>query len=307
MPKSLIQSDRQLPIRQEVFLDHVGHFIRSAEEAREALIRAGFRTAPVSIQTNRAADGTSQLSGTGNVTVMLNRGYIEVLFKTADTALGQEFDEALSKYPGLHLAAFAVADANAKSQALSKAGFRVRPTVNLRRPIETETGEAEAAFTVARVERGEMAEGRMQYLTHHSEELVWQTRWLDHANGADALLDVVIAVEDVAEAAERFGRFLDRDPVSAKMGKLLPLERGGVLLMERGMFEEEFGPVPQLPFIGLYGVRVASLESCEELLARNDLSPERRGSTLLAHFPEALGRGAWLFVEHENDLPWRAC
>jgi len=306
VPKSLDHSDRQLPLRQEIFLDHVGHFVRSVDEAREALIRAGFHTAPVSIQTNRGADGVNRLSGTGNVTAMLERGYVEVLFKTADTALGEEFDEALSKYAGVHLAAFAVADANAKSRALSEAGFRVRPIVELRRPIETEVGEAEAAFTVARVERGEMAEGRMQYLTHHSEEVVWQTRWLDHANGAEALLDVVIAVEDVAEVAERFGRFLDRDPVSAKMGEILPLERGGVLLMERVTFEDEFGPVPQLPFIGLYGVRVASLESCEKLLARNDLSPERRGNALLARFPDALGQGAWLFVERNNDLPWRA-
>ena len=176
MPKNLNYSDRQLPLRQEVFLDHVGHFVPSVEEARDALIQAGFHTAPVSIQTNRAADGSSQLSGTGNVTVMLERGYIEVLFKTADTALGQEFDEALSRYAGLHLAAFAVADADAKSRALWTAGFHVRPIVNLRRPVDTETGTAEAAFTVARVERGEMAEGRMQYLTHHTEDVVWQTR-----------------------------------------------------------------------------------------------------------------------------------
>jgi hypothetical protein len=306
VPESVEDSDRQLPVGQEVFLDHVGHFVRSVDEAREALIQAGFHTAPVSIQTNRAADGTSQLSGTGNVTVMLESGYIEVLFKTADTPLGQEFDEALSRYAGLHLAAFAVADADAKSQALSEAGVRVRPIVNLRRPVETETGVAEAAFTVARVERGEMAEGRMQYLTHHSEDVVWQTRWLNHANGSQALLDVVIAVEDVAEAAERFGRFLDRAPVSATMGEKLPLERGGVLLMERAAFEAEFGPVPQLPFIGLYGLRVASLAICEEVLARNDLSLERRENALLARFPEALGQGAWLFVESDEDLPWRA-
>lgn len=306
MPKHLNYSERQLPLRQEVFLDHVGHFVRSAEDAREALIRAGFHATPISIQTNKGADGASRLSGTGNVTVMLKRGYIEALFKTADTALGQEFDEALSRYAGLHLTAFAVADANAKSRALAEAGFRVRPIVELRRPIETEAGDAEAAFTVARVKRGEMAEGRMQYLTHHSEEVVWQTRWLDHANGAEALLDVVIAVDDPAEAAQRFGRFLDREPVSAKMGKLLPLERGGVLLMERVTFEEEFGPARQLPFIGLYGLRVTSLESCEKLLVRADLSPARRGNTLLMRFPEALGQGAWLFVEHEKDLPWRA-
>ena len=119
-------------------------------------------------------------------------------------------------------------------------------------------------------------------------------------------MDVVIAVEDITEAEQRFARFLDREPVSAGTGRLLPLERGGVLLMERATFEEAFGPVPQLPFIGLYGLRVASLASCENLLARNDLSLERRENALLARFPEALGQGAWLFVEHDNDLPWRA-
>ena len=306
MPESVEDRDRQLPVGREVFLDHVGHFVPSVDEARDALNRAGFNTAPVSIQTNRAADGTSQLSGTGNVTVMLQSGYIEVLFKTADTPLGQEFDAALWRYAGLHLAAFAVADANAKSLALLEAGVRVRPIVNLRRPVETETGVAEAAFTVARVERGEMAEGRMQFLTHHTEDVVWQTRWLEHANGAEALLDVVMAVEDIAEAAVRYGKFLDREPVSVTMGERLPLERGGVVLMERATFEDQFGPVPQLPFIGLYGVRVASLASCEELLAQNDLSSERRENALLVRFPEALGQGAWLFVESENDLPWRA-
>ena len=42
---------------------------------------------------------------------MFARGYIEVLFKTADTPLGRELDAGLARYPGIHLAAFAIADA----------------------------------------------------------------------------------------------------------------------------------------------------------------------------------------------------
>jgi hypothetical protein len=64
--------------RRRFFLDHVGHFIPDADAASQALTRAGFAPAPKSIQV---ADG--QLTGTGNVTAMLERGYIEVLFKTA--------------------------------------------------------------------------------------------------------------------------------------------------------------------------------------------------------------------------------
>ena len=76
--------------------------------------------------------------------------------------------------------------------------------------------------------------------------------------------------------------------------------------MERASFEGMFGPVPQLPFIGLYALRVASLERCKELLDRTDLNPAKHGNGLFVRFPKALGLGAWLFVEHEKGLPWRA-
>src|SRR5215213_4662769 len=104
-PSIPLDAERQLPLGAEIFLDHVGHFVADADAASGALARAGFAPAPKSIQT---ADG--QRTGTGNVTAMLERGYIEVLFKTADTALGREFDASLARYHGLHLIAFAVAD-----------------------------------------------------------------------------------------------------------------------------------------------------------------------------------------------------
>ena len=81
---SAAEADRQLPVGGEIFLDHVGHFVRDPEAASRALARAGFAPTPVSVQAN--PDGTP--TGTGNVTAMFSRGYIEVLFKTADTPLG---------------------------------------------------------------------------------------------------------------------------------------------------------------------------------------------------------------------------
>ena len=78
------------------------------------------------------------------------------------------------------------------------------------RPVDTEAGTATAAFTIARVEPGVMPEGRIQMLTHHTEQAVWQKRWLKHPNSAIGLIDVVIAVADVEEAAQRFARFTGR-------------------------------------------------------------------------------------------------
>src|SRR5258706_12870694 len=182
--------DRQLPMGDEIFLDHIAHFVPDKDAARNALTRLGFAPTPFSIQTNRESDGTERPTGTGNTTAMLPRGYLEFLFKTADTPLGREFDEGNARYVGIHLIAFGVADAKAQRERLASNRFAVQPLVSLRRPVGTENGTAEAGFTVARVQAGEMAEGRIQMLTHHTEDAGWQPRWLSHPNGVRELIDV---------------------------------------------------------------------------------------------------------------------
>ena len=237
---------------------------------------------------------------------MLRRGYVEVLFKTADEPLGFELDHAIARYSGVHLIAFATSDARAEQARLVTSGFRVRPIAELKRPIATIDGEAEASFTVARVEPGEMREGRMQFLTHHSEPEVWQTRWLAHENGVQALVDVVMAVADVAEASARYERFLGRKATATAVGQGFLLDRGGVQLIDRADFERLLGlKCPGLPFIGCYALRVRSLTAIETILARGYIAATRCDHLLVAPFPAALGAGAWIFTEKDDDLPWR--
>jgi hypothetical protein len=302
-PVTTIDVERRLPRDDEIFLDHIGHFVREPQAASRALARAGFAPTPVSVQV----DGAGQPTGTGNVTAMFERGYIEVLFKTADTVLGREFDAALLNHAGVHLAAFSVADAARAHQRLAGAGFRMRPLVEFSRPVETETGRGTAAFTVARVERGEMAEGRIQILTHRTEDTVWQKCWLAHPNGAVGLADLVVAVANVAEVAERFARFTGRKNASNRLGQAVKLDRGTVQLISAKVFAELLpeATTPSLPFMGAYGVVVQSLEAAEMVLRQGDISTRRIGRTLAARFPEELGAGAWLLVEQAADLPWR--
>ena len=85
--------DRQLTVGDEVFLDHVAHFVHDAEAARRAFARCGFAPTPVSIQVSPNPAGGVSPTGTGNVTAMFSRGYVEVLFKTSDTPLSREFDD----------------------------------------------------------------------------------------------------------------------------------------------------------------------------------------------------------------------
>ncbi|MGO8919480.1 MAG: VOC family protein [Stellaceae bacterium] len=302
------ETDRQLPTGDEIFLDHVGHFVRDPEAASAALRRAGFAPTPPSIQVNPDPEGgAGKLTGTGNVTAMLRRGYMEILFKTADTPLGRELDGALERYAGVHLAAFSVADA-AKAQArLAAAGFATRPLVEMERPVDTATGPGKAAFTVARVEPDAMAEGRIQILTHRTEDTVWQTRWLAHPNTALGLVDIVFAVADVEEAAQRFQRFTGRKSVASRDGAAVPLDRGRVELVTADALARLLPGLaaPSLPFAPCYGIAVSALDTCAARLSEGGVAAQRQGNSLVAAFPAALGSGAWVFVERAGDLPWR--
>lgn len=307
---SAAEIDRQLPTGDEIFLDHVGHFVRSPKAASEALVRAGFAPTPVSVQVNPdPGGGPPRLTGTGNVTAMLRRGYIEVLFKTADTPLGRELDTAIERYAGVYLAAFSVADAAKAHARLAAAGFHTRPLVEMERPVDTATGPGKAAFTVARVEPDAMAEGRIQILTHRTEDIVWQPRWLAHPNTAIALLDIVFAVDDLEEAALRFQRFTDRKPVTTGVGgAALALDRGRVMLVEKewlGWMLPDLA-TRRLPFAPCYGIAVSALDAAAASLRDGGIAARRWGRNLIATFPPALGIGAWFFVEHAEHLPWRA-
>ncbi len=300
-------NDRRLPEGEEVFLDHVGHFVRAAEPASRALERAGFAPTAPSIQFNAKTNASSRLTGTGNVTAMLARGYIEVLFKTADTALGREFAAALARHAGIHLAAFAVADAAGAHARLAAAGFRVRPLARMERPVATESGNAVAAFSVVRVEPDMMPEGRIQMLTHHSEEAVWQPRWLSHPNTAMALSDVVIAVADVQEAATRFARFCGRRARQTNGGAILRLDRGAVLLVSRDALADLLPGVPMCapPFMAGYAITVQSLATAVAIVQGANLHWRAFEGGIVVRFPDELGAGAWLFVESAAALPWR--
>jgi Glyoxalase-like domain len=299
--------DRQLPAGDEIFLDHVAHFVSDADAAQRALIRCGFAPTPISVQVNPDPSGRMRPTGTGNITAMFERGYAEVLFKTSDTPLAREFDAMLELHPGLHLAAFSVADAEAAHRRLAGGGFAVRELVRMSRPVETEAGAGTAAFTIARVEPGVMPEGRIQVLTHHTEQAVWQKRWLGHPNSAIGLIDVVIAVADVEEAAQRFARFTGRAVTRTSGGAVLQLDRGGVYLVNYDRITERLPEIAitRLPFMVGYALRVRSLAVAETVVDRANLEWHAFEDGIAAAFPIELGEGAWFFVERAAGLPWR--
>ena len=295
----------QLPAGEAIFLDHVGHFVADPQAASAALARAGFAPTPVSIQVEPdPAGGPSRPTGTGNVCAMLPAGYVEVLFMTAETPLGRQLDAARSRYDGLHLVAFAVADAEASHARLQAAGFAMQPLVRMQRPVATAAGPMTsttgiAAFEVVRVEPGAMPEGRVQMLRHLTEDTVWQPRWLEHPNGAVALRALSIVVADVDAAAARYSRFVDRPANAIAGGCRIALDRGELQVLTADAWLARWPDVaiPALPFMGECTIEVTGLAATDRALDAGGLTRLAGQGGRSVRFPRALGHGVWTFVE----------
>jgi len=212
----------QLPGPGKVFLDHTAFFVPAMNAAAEALERCGFRLTAFTAQTNREGDATVP-SGTGNRCAMFRNGYLELLTATSDTPLAAQLRERVADHVGLHLAAFGTADAAAEHRRLGGVGFPTLPLVDMRRPV----GDDFARFTIARVAHGTMPEGRAQFLTHHTEPLVWLPDMLDHPNGAGALSALWVAATDPAEPAARYASFTGRPTHQDSAVMSIALDRGG--------------------------------------------------------------------------------
>src|SRR4029077_7094348 len=130
-----------------------------------------------------------------------------------------------------------------------------------------------AAFTIARVTPRAMPEGRIQILTHHTAATVWQQRWLLHPNSLCDLIDVVMSVGNVEEAAQRFARFTGRPATFTPGGALIRLDRGGIYLVRHDRAPEKppETPVPSLPFMIGYALGVESLAAAEAAVDGADL------------------------------------
>lgn len=299
---------RQIAAKGEIFVDHIAHWVPDIAPAACAMERLGFVLTPYTEHTNSTAPGEPiRPAGSANHCIMLREGYLEILTPTADTAIGQELRAGIERYTGVHLVAFNCADAQAQRNRLVAEGFDQRPVVDLRRATDTEDGgEGELRFTVIRPVPGAMAEGRIQFLTHHTPDLLWQERWMRHPNTVERLRAVMICVADPDEAAGRFRRYLGRDARPIDNGWLIPCDRGTVVLLGQREFERCLPGVeiPGLPYIAGYAVQCGDLNACRVCLKANQIVyRELTDGVVAVSAPAALG-GNLLFTGASGAMPW---
>jgi hypothetical protein len=293
------------PQGTELFLDHIAHWVPDADAAAEALRAMGFNLTPFSEQHQNDASGKLIPAGAGNRCVMLEQGYLEFLTPLADTPIGAELEAGISRYTGVHIGAFACADTQAGYAHMREVGIDMRPLAHLERQVQANDGtQATARFTVARPQPGQVAEGRVQLLTHHTPELLWQRRYVEHGNGVSALAGLVLGVTSVEEASARYRRLFQRQTISRPVGHTMRTEQGTLYLVTEQNARALLGdaPVPTAPCMVSYVLRCTNIEAflSAALSGGAALASRARGAAVV-RLPQALGASI-IAVEQDGDV-----
>lgn len=282
----------QVPLPGQLNVDHVAHFVPHIDAASDALEKLGFTLTPFSGQSHRPEpDGPLVPAGTGNRCVMLRRGYLEFLTPTGETPIAQQLRTAIQRYTGVHLIAFGTAAPDADHARLEKAGYSPLPPVALQREVDTAAGRATARFTVVRVAPGTMAEGRIQFCQQHTPEVLWQPRWLQHANQATSLTGVVVCVADPQEAAQRYARYTGL--LAQVIGTVwrISTQHGYLLFIDPDTLARRLDIAPpSKPWIAGYVLESESMAATRDCLKDSGAYFHALGSDrLLVKLPAALG------------------
>tara|TARA_Y100000588_G_scaffold174571_1_gene188620 strand:+ start:810 stop:1715 length:906 start_codon:yes stop_codon:yes gene_type:complete len=294
---------RQLPRGDQIFLDHHGHFVPDMDAASEALEQLGFQLTPYTAHTMRTSPNEEpKPSGTGNRCIMLRESYIEVLCAVGEAPMARQLREAVNRYTGIHLMAFTAIDAESHHTRLNAAGFDMQPLVHLTRQVEGGT----LRFSVVRMIHGQMAEGRIQFLTHNTPDLLWRKELMDHPNKVVSMTDVAMASADPQEAAQRFERYLGLAPVPSGSGWHFSLGRGSLTILSADAFQAVLPGVdiPDMPFIGAYSLRSENLSATKAVLNGNGIQTQEIASDTLRVDPlPALG-STMIFTQGAAKAPW---
>ena len=292
-----------------VALDHVGVAARDLGPLVAAYERLGFALSPVAQQSGRRVpEGPVEPFGSGNRCAFLKHGYIELIAILDPALFPNGLDRFLARYAGLHIIALAMQDEQANLVRLRAAGLAVPGVAYLERPVEP--GGPTARF--ARLPLPDAPEGRLQLIRHLTPELIWDARWMDHANRAEALVSVILAADPAAETAARLsrlaGRPLEPDPAGGFLlalpgatgaaGPQAPELRTTIRVLEPEALPRVLPGVtiPTLPFIAGMVVRTADGNAAvRQLLAARGIDAVALGEELLV-LPEDAGGAALLFT-----------
>jgi len=177
-------------------LDHLGCIAIDLDTVATAWERLGFRLCPRSPQRG-AVPGREGMHpwATSNRCALFRRGYLERIGVTWPAAFNP-WASFIERGPGLHILALRCDTADTTYEALATRAPFLQPPVQREREVDVEGQPRTMRFRNIFSRDADCPEGRYIVIEHQTPDYLWQPRYLDHENGAVALLSATFVAPD---------------------------------------------------------------------------------------------------------------
>ena len=263
-------------------IDHCVILVRDLDVAHQKMSALGFTLTPRGVHSAHI--------GTANHCIMLRQAYFEVLSVRTPTDYNASWRAKLTLRQGLDAVPIASDDVEAARAQLMARGMALPAVIDFSRPVDLPEGTSKAAFRLVMIPEEYTPHITMFAIQHFTREVVRHSSYLDHPNGAVALTELVVCVEDVNEAARRYARYFGIPITRNGMGVECALQPGKFILIDHTGLREAYGiDPPALPFAASFTVAVTDLRETQNLLEKNRISLTQRQGKLMVAGSDAHG------------------
>jgi hypothetical protein len=254
-------------------IDHLVLCVDDLERARAAYERLGFTTTPRAVHP----------WGTANFLVQLQGNFLELL-TVADPSLipppaagefgfGAYNRDFLAHREGFSMLVLASGDARADQLAFARAGLDTYAPFDFSRQARLpDGGTATVSFSLAFVTERRMPETVFFVCQQHAPQYFWKPEFQRHANGALAIVEVVMVAERPGEFADFYRRLQGVDGVTVGGDSLRVAAGDGVVtVLTPATFAQRFGGAaiaraPMTPYLAAYRIAVADVARAAEVM-----------------------------------------
>ena len=288
-----MNSKRQPPISDEVFIDHITHIVEDINVANEDLLGFGFLTS-TKIETDQNKSSYIQ--------IIFNEGFIKIT-----DSPDYIFDN--NKIPSIAALALETGKIEDVQGRLTLNGFHPMPLTDQKlSTIDPNGNLIDAEARLCRLRKSDMTEAYAEFIYHEPDKLIWSNPIPSHNNRIMALRDVIITSKNPDEATARYSWFSNKGSIKKidELGWKIQLDRGNLAICESEALSSLIRSEILTETDGIAGYTVLSndISATAKFFSDNKLDFVRINKSLLAlPFPKSIG-GCVFIGKDESVFPW---
>jgi catechol 2,3-dioxygenase-like lactoylglutathione lyase family enzyme len=265
-------------------IDHLVLAVKDLEAARETYRRMGFTLTPPAQHPWGTANSLVQLQGNFlELLAVAEPGKI-VAAEPGHFSFGAFNQAFLKRRQGLSMLVFQSTDAPRDQAEFKARGLETYEPFGFSRQAKLPDGSLKTvAFSLAFVTEPRMPDAAFFTCQQHAPEFFWKPEYQRHANGARAVVEVVMLANDPGAFADFFGKLVEPAAVARSDGALrVKLGEGALSLLDATRLAQRFPgtrlrDVLRKPHFAGYSIAVEDPAVAEDLLKRNEVPYARTG------------------------------